>query len=38
MVVSRLGNNLSVRYAGRVVQLETEAGRNYVFTPDLRVR
>jgi alpha-L-fucosidase 2 len=38
MVVSRLGKNLSVRYAGRVVQLETEAGRNYVFTPDLRVR
>ena len=37
-VVSRLGNDLSVRYAGREVQLGTEAGRNYVLTPDLQIR
>jgi len=37
-VVSRLGNHLSVRYAGREAQFETEAGRSYVFTPDLRIR
>jgi alpha-L-fucosidase 2 len=37
-VVSRLGNHLSVRYAGREVGLDTAAGRSYIFTPDLRIR
>ena len=37
-VVSRLGWHISVRYAGMEVHLETEAGRTFLLTPDLRIR
>ena len=38
VIVSRLGKPLTVRYAGNQVELETQTGATYVFTPDMGIR